>query len=63
MADGHVRPAIDASDLLKLAHGIAVAAAGSVDTASHLLDLVTVGLQTPHAHNLVGPCDRLGRLH
>lgn len=37
-------PVIDAGDLLRLANGIAVAAAGSVDTADRLLDLVTTGL-------------------
>ena len=50
-ANGHIRSTIDASDLLKLAHGIAVAAAGSVDTAAHLLDLITDGLRIPLARN------------
>lgn len=50
-ADGHIRSTIDATDLLKLAQGIAVAAAGSVGTARHLLDLVTDGLQAPPTAN------------
>jgi AcrR family transcriptional regulator len=44
-ADQRIRTTIDASDLLKLAHGIAVASAGSPAMASRLLDLVTDGLR------------------
>jgi AcrR family transcriptional regulator len=50
-ADEGIRATIDVGDLLKLTHGIAVAAAGSVDVASRLLDLATDGLRTPPAHN------------
>jgi AcrR family transcriptional regulator len=42
-----IRATIDASDLLKLAHGIAVASAGSPDVAGRLLDIVTDGLRVP----------------
>jgi hypothetical protein len=45
-ADGCIRAAIDAGTLLKLAHGIAVAAGGSAGTASRLADLVMDGLRT-----------------
>jgi AcrR family transcriptional regulator len=46
-ADGRARTTIDAGDLLKLTHGIAVASAGSPDVASRLLDMVTDGLRAP----------------
>ncbi|MFJ9371019.1 TetR family transcriptional regulator [Nocardia sp. NPDC101769] len=48
-ADGHIRPTIIAGDLLKLAHGIAVAAAGSPAAAADMLDLLADGLRTPTA--------------
>ncbi|MBO0853611.1 MAG: helix-turn-helix transcriptional regulator [Nocardia sp.] len=47
--EGDIRPTIVAGDLLKLAHGIAVAAGGSSTTAARLLDLLTDGLRTPNA--------------
>jgi hypothetical protein len=40
-----VRATIDAHDLLRLAHGIAIAAAGSAGTASRLVDVVMDGLR------------------
>ncbi|MDX3244633.1 TetR/AcrR family transcriptional regulator [Streptomyces sp. ME18-1-4] len=43
-ADGDVRATLDAGDLLKIAHGIAVAACGSTETAGRLLDLFNTGL-------------------
>jgi AcrR family transcriptional regulator len=46
-AEGHIRPTVATGDLLKLTHGIAVAAAGSPTTAARLLDLLTDGLRTP----------------
>jgi AcrR family transcriptional regulator len=48
-AGGRVSTAIDAATLLRLAHGIAVAAAGSADTASLLADVLMDGLQTRSA--------------
>ncbi|MFI9169297.1 TetR/AcrR family transcriptional regulator [Streptomyces lincolnensis] len=44
--DGHIRTTIDVGDLLKLAHGIAVASAGSADVAARLFDVVLDGLRT-----------------
>lgn len=46
-AEGHIRPTVATGDLLKLAHGIAVAAAGSTTTAARMLDLLADGLRTP----------------
>jgi AcrR family transcriptional regulator len=43
-ADGCVRTSVDAAILLRLAHGIAVAAAGSADTARRLTDIAMDGL-------------------
>jgi AcrR family transcriptional regulator len=43
-AAGDVRATVDAGDLLKIAHGIAVAAGGSTETAGRLLNLVSTGL-------------------
>ncbi|WUI32473.1 TetR/AcrR family transcriptional regulator [Nocardia sp. NBC_00416] len=48
-AEGYIRPDIVAGDLLKLAHGIAVAAAGSSAAAARLLDLLADGLRIPTA--------------
>jgi AcrR family transcriptional regulator len=45
-ADGRIRTVIDAGTLLRLAHGIAVAAGGSAESASRLTDLVMDGLRT-----------------
>ena len=42
-ADGDVRATIDAGDLLKMAHGIAVASGDSIETADRLLDLLSTG--------------------
>jgi AcrR family transcriptional regulator len=50
-ADERIRATIDAGTLLKLAHGIAVAAAGSVDTAGRLFDVVTDGLRVQPTPN------------
>lgn len=44
-AGGRVRTAIDATTLLRLAHAIAVAAAGSAETADLLADVIMNGLQ------------------
>lgn len=41
----YIRSTIDAGDVLKLANGIAIAAAGSADVASRLLDVLTMGLR------------------
>jgi AcrR family transcriptional regulator len=46
-AAGQVRAIIDAGTLLRLAHAIAVAAAGSADMASRLADVVMDGLAIP----------------
>ena len=45
---GRARSAIDASALLRLAHAIAVAAAGSPDEAARLTDVVMDGLLVRH---------------
>jgi AcrR family transcriptional regulator len=45
-AAGLVPAAIDVGTLLRLAHGIAVAAVGSADTASLLADIIMDGLRT-----------------
>jgi AcrR family transcriptional regulator len=47
-ATGRARSTIDASALLRLAHAIAVAAAGSPDEATRLTDVVMDGLLAPH---------------
>jgi len=47
-ATGRARSAIDASALLRLAHAIAVAAAGSPDEAARLTDVVMDGLLARH---------------
>ena len=45
-ASGHARTAIDAGTLLRLAHAVAIAAAGSPSTAGCLTDIVMDGLLT-----------------
>lgn len=47
-ATGRARSAIDAGALLRLAHAIAVAAAGSPDEAARLTDVVMDGLLAHH---------------
>ncbi|WP_433221451.1 TetR/AcrR family transcriptional regulator [Microtetraspora malaysiensis] len=44
-ADGYINATIEVGDVLKLANGIAVAAAGSADVARRLLDVLTMGLR------------------
>ncbi|MFF0246301.1 SbtR family transcriptional regulator [Streptosporangium sandarakinum] len=44
-SDEHIRAATDGGDVLNLANGIAVAAAGSADVAGRLLDVLTTGLR------------------
>jgi AcrR family transcriptional regulator len=64
-ASGHARPAIDASGLLRLAHAIAVTAAGSPDEATRLTDVVLDGLLVPAGEVTSGdtaspPCGQNG---